>query len=154
MIECAEAVVFGSGRPVILLPCHIKAKGETALESVIIGWDGSRPASRAVADALPILEIAREVCVVTITNAETRDPDDTGAALVRNLSLHGVHVTRQNLECRGGETADVLQDFIAGRRCDLLVMGAFGHSRFREAIFGGTTRTLLERPPAPILIAH
>lgn len=154
MIGYAEQIVFGSGRPTIFLRHNHKGDRKVVFDTVIIGWDCSRPASRAVADALPILEIAKRVVAVTITDMKSKELKASGVALAKNLAHHGVRVDLETVNVGQREIGDVLLDYVATRRGDLLVMGAYGHSRLRETVFGGTTRSLIERSSAPILLAH
>jgi nucleotide-binding universal stress UspA family protein len=154
MVSCAETIVFGSGRPVILLPRDRETKGIASLDNVVVAWDGSRPAARAVTDAMPILEIAKKVTVIAVASERSIEFERSGAAIVTNLRRHGAQVEYESADREERDVFDVLQGLIACRRCDLLVMGAFGHSRFREAVFGGTTRAMLKTPPAPLLLAH
>ena len=154
MIGYAEQIVFGSGRPTIFLRHNHRGDRKVALDTVIIGWDCSRPASRAVADALPILEIAKRVVAVTMTNMKSMESKASGVALAKNLAHHGVRVDLETVNVERREIGDALLDYVATRGGDLLVVGAYGHSRLRETVFGGTTRSLIERSPAPILLAH
>jgi nucleotide-binding universal stress UspA family protein len=150
----AEAVVFGSGRPVVVLPCSRTRAGAFALDSVIVAWDFSRPASRAVADALPILEKAKQVCVVTVTNEKPMDAKRSAAELAKHLSRHRIDVALETVDAAGRSIGEVLESCANSRRADLLVMGAYGHSRLREFILGGATRSMLSRPPVPVLLSH
>jgi nucleotide-binding universal stress UspA family protein len=154
MISCAEAVVFGSGRPVILLPRECTKTGRPALASVVVAWDGSRPAARAVADALPILEVAEQVCIFSATDRQSAEVADSAIALATNLSRHGVNAIQEQVRCDNQSVADALRACVTSHRTDLLIMGAFGHSRLREAIFGGTTRSFINDPPTSLLVAH
>ena len=154
MVGYAEQIVFGSGRPTIFLQRNRMSERKVAIDTVIVGWDCSRPASRAVADALPILEVAKQVIVVTVTITKPAESKASVAALARNLTHHGVQVALETVDADGQEIGKVLLNYVASRGADLLVMGAYGHSRLRETVFGGTTRSLLERSSTPILLAH
>ena len=95
----AESIIFGSGRPTLIVPHTRKRAGAFALDTVVVAWDFSRPASRAVADALPILEKAKRVCVVTVTNEKVIDAKRSGAELAKHLARHGVDVALETRRC-------------------------------------------------------
>jgi len=149
----AEAVIFESGKPTLVLPERSRVR-PFDLKTIMIAWDFSRAAARAIADAIPILEKAREVRIVTVTNEKVIDSKHSGEELARNLSRHGIDVVLDKVDAAGREIDKVLEAHAASRRADMLVMGAYGHSRFREFILGGATRSLLSKPPIPILFSH
>lgn len=150
----AESIVFASGRPTLVIPQTRKRADAFVLDTVMIAWDFSRPASRAVADALPILERAKRVYVVTVTNEKVIDTKRSGAELAKYLARHGVVVVLDNVDAAGRAIGDVLRSCVASRNADLLVMGAFGHSRLRDFILGGATKSLIAQPPLPIFLSH
>ena len=150
----AESVIFGSGRPTVILPHTRKRTESFALNTVIVAWDFSRPATRAVADAMPILEKAKRVCVLTVTNEKTIDTRRSGAELAKHLARHGVDVVLDEVDAKGRSIGDVFEAHLTYRNANLLVMGAYGHSRIREFILGGATKRMLTRPPVPILLSH
>ncbi len=150
----AESIIFGSGRPTLVVPQTRKQAGAFALDTVVVAWDFSRPASRAVADALPILQKAKRVCVVTVTNEKVIDPKRSGPELAKHLSRHGVEVVLDTIDAADRDIGDVLKTCIESRNADLLVMGAYGHSRLRDFILGGATKSLIAQPPLPILLSH
>lgn len=152
-ISTAERVLFGSGRPVIIFPEQGPPIGPV-LGRVAIAWDGARPAARAVSDALPLLKSAGEVRVVTVIDEKPTAGPGIGDDLVRHLALHGVSATVDEVKLEGDSIGKTLRSYVAGQRIDLLVMGAFGHSRTREFILGGATRSMLDDPPVPLLMAH
>lgn len=149
----AEAIIFGSGRPTLVLP-EATASGEAELNRVIVAWDFSRAAARAVSDAIPILEKAREVRILTVTNEKAISSRRSSSELAKNLSRHGIDVIVEEADAAGRAIGEILAARIASCRADLLVMGAYGHSRFREFILGGATRSILTRPPIPVLFSH
>ena len=151
---CAEAIIFGSGRPTLIIPQPRKRADTFALDTVLIAWDFSRPASRAVADALPILQKAKRVTVITITNDKVIDTSRSGAELAKHLARHDVQVVLETVDAEGRAVGDVLRSCVASRNADLLVMGAYGHSRVRDFILGGATRSMIAQPPLPILLSH
>jgi nucleotide-binding universal stress UspA family protein len=150
----AESVIFGSGRPTVVLPHVRKRTGSFALDTVIVAWDFSQPATRAIADAMPILEKAKRVCVLTVTKEKAIDTRRSGAELAKHLARHGVDVVLDEVDAKGRGIGDVFEAHVTYRNADLLVMGAYGHSRLREFVLGGATKSMLTRPPAPIFLSH
>jgi nucleotide-binding universal stress UspA family protein len=150
----AESIIFGSGRPTVVLPYTRKRTGSFALETVIVAWDFSRPATRAVADAMPILEKAKRVCVLTVTKEKSIDTRRSGAELAKHLARHSVEVVLDEVDAKGRSIGDVFEAHLTYRNANLLVMGAYGHSRIREFILGGATKRMLTRPPLPIFLSH
>ena len=150
----AESVIFGSGRPTVILPHERKRSGSFALDTVIVAWDFSRAATRAMADAMPILEKAKRVCVLTVTKEKAIDTRRSGPELAKHLARHGVDVVLDEVEAKGRGIGDVLEAHVEYRNADLLVMGAYGHSRLREFVLGGATKSMLTRPPSPIFLSH
>jgi nucleotide-binding universal stress UspA family protein len=150
----AESVIFGSGRPTVVLPHVRKRTGSFALDTVIVAWDFSRPAARAIADAMPILEKAKRVCVLTVTKEKAIDTRRSAAELAKHLARHGVDVVLDEVDAKGRGIGDVFEAHVTYRNADLLVMGAYGHSRLREFVLGGATKSMLTRPPAPVFLSH
>ena len=150
----AESIIFGSGRPTLIVPHTRKRAGVFALNTVVVAWDFSRPAARAVADAIPILEKAKRVCVVTITNEKVIDTKRSGGELAKHLARHGVDVVLDTVDAAGRGIGDALETYVTSHSADLLVMGAYGHSRIREFILGGATKRVLSRPSLPIFLSH
>ena len=149
-----ESIIFGSGRPTVVLP-HAQSKPRSfALDTVIVAWDFSRPATRAIADAMPILERAKRACVLTVTKEKVINTRRSGAELAKYLARHGVNVVLDEVEAEGRSVGDVFEAHVTYRNANFLVMGAYGHSRIREFILGGATRRMLARPPVPILLSH
>lgn len=149
-------VLMQSGRPLLLLPPGPAPVPDGAPARILIAWDHSREAARAVTAALPLLRGATEVSLALI------DQDgEAGAAMQRYLSRHGVaaRLLHQRLREDGrrrrpDEIGAALLGLASEHGCDLLVMGAYGHSRFRETLLGGVTRTLLATMTLPLLLAH
>jgi nucleotide-binding universal stress UspA family protein len=119
-----------------------------------VAWDFSRPAARAVADALPLLQRAKTVHIVTITNEKTIDTSRSGSELARHLAYHGVQVVLEEEDARGRTISQALEAYAVARDLDILVMGAYGHSRVRDFILGGATKNMISAPPLPILLSH
>ena len=148
-----EAVIFKSGRPAILVPEGRVPKAAT-LNAVGVAWDYSAAAARAIGDALPILRRAKAVHVVTVLHEKsfdiTRKTHDIGAYLAR----HQITALTHEVDAAGRPIGDVLQKFIDQQHIDLLVMGAYGHSRWREFVLGGATQSMLANPPIPLMLSH
>ena len=148
----SESTLFGSGRPMIVVP-YIQ-KTPFKLDRIMICWDGSRPAARAIADATPLLERAGNIEVVMITNERGKRDEIEGADIGQHLARHGLKVevnriTRDNLN-----VADVLLSHCANSDASFIVMGGYGHSRLREFVLGGVTRTVLHSMTVPALMSH
>ena len=149
----AETVIFGSGRPTLLLP-ERRTPNTLVLQTALVAWDFSRAAARAVADAMPLLEKAREVRVLIVTNEKSLRTTQSSEELAKNLARHAMDVIVDEVDAAGRSIGEVLRAQAAACRADLLVMGAYGHSRFREFILGGATRSILTKPPIPVLFSH
>ncbi|NGX97210.1 MAG: universal stress protein, partial [Candidatus Afipia apatlaquensis] len=119
-----------------------------------VAWDFSRPAARAVADALPILERAKIVRVVTITEEKTIDTKRSSAELAKHFACHGIESVLEEEEAAGRTIGQALEDYATAHDIDLLVMGAYGHSRMRDFILGGATKSIVANPPLPVLLSH
>lgn len=150
----AEDVLFGSGHPTIVYPEIAESGRSPSFDVVGVAWDFGRPAARAIADALPILKRAKTVRVVTVTHEKTIETSRSGAELVRHLACHGVVALLEEEPAAGRLIGEVLAAYAATRRLDLLVMGAYGHSRARDFILGGATKTIVANPPLPVLLSH
>lgn len=150
----AECVLFGAGRPTIVFPEAPRSRRALSLDVVGVAWDFSRSAARAVADAMPILERARTVRVVTITQEKRIDTKRSGAELSRHLAFHGVDIVVEEEVAAGRPIGQALGDYATAHDLDLLVMGAYGHSRLRDFVLGGATKTVISHPPLPVLLSH
>ena len=149
-IELAEAVLFGSGGPVLICPPH-DAPGH--LFSVAVAWDGSRAAARTVRDSLPILSRARSVTILTVDDDKLIAHTSIDG-LREFLSYHGIEAAHFNRPREDKPVGDALQGFALELGSDLLVMGAYGHSRLREFALGGATSSALHAPLLPIFMSH
>ena len=152
--DFVEQTVMALGRPVIVLP--YKGKATVSLNEVIIGWDGGREAARATFDALPLLKKAGKVRVVRID--PQKDPSlrgsVAGADLAEALARHGVKAEAQGYPTDGQDEGQALMRCAEDSGAGLIVMGAYGHSRLAEFIFGGATRFVLNRLVRPVLMSH
>ena len=149
-----EQLIFESGRPVLLLPEDATRELSSLYNTAVVAWDHSRPAARAVADALPMLQAAKHVHVVTVVDEKHLARPDSGAELAKHLARHGLEVIFEKVSAKGRPIGDALESYIAEHHADLLVMGAYGHSRMREFILGGATKSVLGRPSTWTLISH
>lgn len=151
-----ETVMIGCGRPVLFIPFsgHVSGIGK----SILIAWDGSRVAARAVADALPLLRNAETVTVLSVGRGKVGEGsgDQSARDLVDHLAQHGIRAQPVHLEIARTETeiGELILSRAAGQGCDLVVMGGYGHSRARELILGGVTREVLQNMKIPVLMSH
>lgn len=152
--SAAEAVLFESGRPVIVFPDSMEVAPAPHFGTVVIAWDGSAKAARAVADAMPLLARASQVRILVVTDEKPTTRPGAALDLIRHLEAHGVSSVVDEAPIGDRDIGRAVREYIAGRDVDLLVMGGFGHARTREFILGGATRSMLEAPPCPILMAH
>ena len=154
--DLAENVVLASGRPVLIVP--YVGTYPNAGRRVMVAWDASREAARAVADALPMLQAAQSVVSLSANPGSGPRPDRhgdlPGADIARHLARHGVNVEVHRIETRDVAVADMLLNRIADESIDLLVMGAYGHTRMREIWLGGVTRDVLRHMTVPVLVSH
>jgi nucleotide-binding universal stress UspA family protein len=146
-----EGALFESGRPVLIVP-YIQAE-PFRLDRVLLCWDGGRSAARAVGDALPLLARARAVEVITIAEKEHR-MEISGADIAHHLARHRIKVDLKNIVAPDTDVAATILSYVADTDTDLVVMGGYGHSRFREFILGGATRGMLGSMTAPTLMSH
>jgi len=148
----AESTLFGSGRPVIVVPYIQKAP--LKLDLVMACWDGSRPAARAIADAMPLLEKAGRVELVIVANEPGKEDEIAGADMGQHLARHGLKVEVKRITGGKIDVADVLLSHAADSGADFMVMGGYGHSRLREFVLGGVTHSILRSMTVPALLAH
>jgi len=148
----AEATLFGSGRPMIVVPYIQKAPFK--LDNAMVCWDGSRPAARAIADAMPLLAKAQRVEIVIITNERGKQDEIEGADMGQHLARHGLKVDVHRIAGGNIDVADALLSHAADSGADFMVMGGFGHSRLREFVLGGVTHSILRAMTLPVLMAH
>ena len=152
----AEHLVFSSGRPLLVVP--YAGRFPEPGRRILVAWDAGREAARAVADALPLLREAEQVMVVSAnpksSGERDRHGDVPGADIARHLARHGVNVDVQRIETDEISVADMLLNRIAEEAVDLLVMGAYGHSRLGEMFLGGVTRSLMQHMTVPVFMSH
>jgi nucleotide-binding universal stress UspA family protein len=149
----AEHLVFESGRPVVVVPQAWR--GPFRCERVVVAWDNTRPAARALGDALPLLRTARAVTFVTVGGEKAIDSSLGEADLVAALGRRGVSGPAvRRIDHAAASIGETLAAWARAQDADLLVAGAFGHSRLRQLVLGGVTRSLLDAPPLPVLLSH
>jgi nucleotide-binding universal stress UspA family protein len=147
-----EGALFGSGRPVVVVP-YIQ-RDPVKLGRVVVCWDASRSAARAVADAMPFLARARAVEVVIVASERPKSDEIPGADIGRHLARHGLKVEVKRIVATDTDVASTLLSHAADTSADLMVMGGYGHSRLREFILGGATRGILSSMTLPVLMSH
>jgi nucleotide-binding universal stress UspA family protein len=147
-----EAALFESGRPVLVVP-YIQSGG-LKLDRVMVAWDGSRNAARAVADAMPLLARAKAVEVVVVAGEPGKSDELPGADIARHLARHGLKVNLQKIVSPDVDVANTLLSHAADAGTDFIVMGGYGHSRLREFVLGGATRGVLSSMTVPVLMSH
>ena len=148
----AEDVIMSSGRPGLVVP-YIGA-GKTIGRRPMVAWNGGREAARAINDAMPVLETADRVSVIVVNPGQGDHGEEPGADIALHLARHGIKVEAQHLEIRDMSAADAILSRIADQDIDLLIMGAYGHSRVREWVLGGVTRQILAQMTVPALMSH
>ncbi|MGL6069905.1 universal stress protein [Craterilacuibacter sp.] len=147
----AETVIFSAGRPVLLVP---EVAPVTAFGHVMIAWDGSRAATRAVADARDFLARAQSVSIVSATGDKALPDKNPGMRLAEYLAQHGIPASVSQVALDGHPIAEVLQRHARESGAGLLVMGGFAHSRMRDFVLGGATAGVLQDLQLPVLLSH
>ena len=148
----AESTLFESGRPMIVVPYIQKAP--LKLDNIMVCWDGSKPAARAIGDALPLLAKAGRVEIVIVTNERGKKDEIEGADMGQHLARHGLKIDVHRIAGGGIDVADALLSHAADSGADFMVMGGYGHSRLREFVLGGVTRSILRSMTIPVLLSH
>ncbi len=147
-----EGALFGSGRPVIVVP---RTQTQSiVLDKAMICWDGSRPASRAIGDAIPLLQRSKAIEIVVVTGERDKSGEITGANMKRHLARHGIDVEIKRIPAGQVDVQTAILAHAANSGSDFIVMGGYGHSRLREFILGGVTRSILKSMPVPVLMSH
>jgi len=153
-VGLAGDVLFGAGRPVLVVPYAgtFSAVGRR----VLIGWNASRESARAVNDALPLIAQAETACVLAANPRVSIEGhgEEPGSDIALHLARHGVTVTVEHRVAPDVPDADLVLNQAADMTADLLVMGAYGHSRLREFVLGGVTRSILKQMTVPVLMSH
>jgi nucleotide-binding universal stress UspA family protein len=149
-----EGLLFESGRPVNIVP-YIQRDG-LSLDRVVCCWDGSRPAARAINDALPFLIKARAVdlCIVVTEKTKNDQREIRGVRMGEHLARHDIKVEVNTSMAPDIDVASTILSYVADSAATMIVMGAYGHSRVREFVLGGATRGILASMTAPVLMSH
>jgi nucleotide-binding universal stress UspA family protein len=147
-----EAALFESGRPAIVVP-YIQREG-LKLSHILVCWDGSHNAARAIADSLPFLIRGKKVQIVMVASGDGKSDELPGVDLGEHLARHGLNVEVKRLVAAQENVSNVLLSYAADCGADFIVMGGYGHSRLREFVLGGATRGILQSMTVPVLMAH
>jgi nucleotide-binding universal stress UspA family protein len=152
--ELSEEVMFSSGRPVFFMP-YIGAHN-IPCKTGLIAWDGSKAATRAIHDALPILEMMDKVTILIVDADKIEHYTDLkpGEALSRHLSAHGINNEVSRIPKGEASTSTIILNELSDTGADLLVMGGYGTPKLREIMLGGVTRTLFECMTVPVFMSH
>ena len=146
------AAIFNSGRPVLIVP-YIQTDG-IRLNRVMICWDGSRNAARAIADAQPFLMRAKAIELVTVVSADIKSDEMGDVDIARHLARHYPKVEVANITATDLDVPNAILSHAADTSADFIVMGGYGHARLREFILGGATRGILATMTIPTLMSH
>jgi nucleotide-binding universal stress UspA family protein len=147
-----EAALFQSGRPTVIVP-YIQ-KTPLKLDRILVAWDGSHGAARAIGDAMPFLRRAKAVDIVMVTAGHTKKDEVPGVEIGQHLARHGLKVDVRQLVAEDIDVANTILSYAADNAVDFMVMGGYGHSRLREFVLGGATRGILQTMTVPTLMAH
>ncbi len=152
--ELVSEVMLASGRPLLVVP-YIGAR-PSYCDNVLIAWDGGREAARAVADALPLLKRAQQIHVIAVkgNGHEHAGEHPGGDRLAAWLLQHGITAEIGTYDVPGISIGEWMLSRAADLGSDLIVMGGYGHTRMRELILGGVTRTILRAMTVPVLFSH
>lgn len=152
--DVAGRLALSLGRPVLCVP--YAGTFETVGQRVMIAWDAGRAAARALGDALPLMQGAAEVSVLSVNSQSggVGQGDGAGMDIVAHLARHGVKASAQHISVTDMEVGAMMLSRAADFGADLIVMGAYGHARWRELVMGGATRHMLEHMTVPVLMAH
>ena len=149
----AERLLLATGIPSLIVPDDWKQA--SVAERILVGWNASREARRAIADVRPLLAAAREVFVVVVDPRDnSRLGEEPGADIGHYLSRYGAHVTIDRISSDGGSVAGALLAHAKQVGADLIVLGAYSHNRAREIVFGGVTQSLVSHSQVPLLMSH
>jgi nucleotide-binding universal stress UspA family protein len=147
-----EAAIFGTARPSLLLPSVEGGKRLQSLKRILVAWDYSREAARALADALPLLSRAESVRILSIFGEKGIHTSCVAGDLEKYLATHQVKYSINHVTMKEGGIGDCVMS--QAEDADLLVMGAYGHSRLREFILGGATQAILAGARLPVFLSH
>jgi nucleotide-binding universal stress UspA family protein len=152
--KIVEQLIFESGRPILMCPVEYAGELAVVFDHVVIAWDHTAPAARAVGDALPWLQAASSVGIITATDSKTPAELESGKALVSHLAEHAIKATFEMIKIDGSSVGKVFEAYIKANAIDLLVMGAYRHSRLNEMVWGGATKTVIGQPPCWVMMSR
>lgn len=147
-----EAALFESGRPVIVVP--YTQKHGAKFDRVMVCWDGSRTAARAIGDAMPFFKGAKMIDVVTVATGPAKNAENPGVDIRQHLSRHGLNVEVKRMIAGDIDVTNAILNHAADTSADFMVMGGYGHSRLREYVLGGATRGILKAMTLPTLMSN
>ena len=147
-----ETALFGSGRPVLVVP-YIQKAG-MKLNRTLICWDGSRTAARAIGDAMPFLVRTKSIDVLSVMKTETARDELPGADIAHHLARHNLKVDFKRIVANDQDIGNTILSAATDLGSDMIVMGGYGHSRLREFVLGGATRAVLNAMTVPVLMSH
>lgn len=147
-----NAALFDTGRPALVVPPNGISGSEGIGKKIVISWNGSPQSARAVSSALPLLKNADDVSVFTIESSTT--PAVASAGMTDYMAYHGVNASLHTLTGSGTSVGEALLKEVKSLGADMVVMGAYTHSRMRQLILGGVTRHVLEEATVPLFMAH
>jgi nucleotide-binding universal stress UspA family protein len=149
-----EKLLLASGAPILVIPSGWKS--ESIGNKILVGWNASREARRAVADALPFLVAANSVTLLVVDSdaRARRHGEEPGADIAVYLARHGVRVEVEQVLSQGAPVAGIILSHAANHGVDLIIIGAYSHARSVEMMFGGVTRTVLKQAPVPVLMSR
>jgi nucleotide-binding universal stress UspA family protein len=150
--DMIQAALFNSGRPVLVVP-YIQKAG-FSVKRVVVCWDGSRAAARAIGDSLPLIAKANNVQVLTVVTGKFDENDVTGADIAEHLARYKLRTELTRLPAPDIDVTSAILSHAADINADLIVMGGYGHSRLRDFVLGGATRGLLQSMTVPTLMSH
>jgi len=151
-LSIIEAALFESGRPVIIVPRTHKQGAK--FDRVMVNWDGSRVAARALGDAIPLLAGAKLINVVTISTGTISNAESLGVDIGQHISRHGLAVEVKHVMVGDIDITSAILNHAADTSADFMIMGGYGHSRLREYILGGVTRGMLDAMTVPTLMSN
>lgn len=154
--ELPDGILLRSGRPVIVVPNE--GTFETIGTRIVVAWDASRLASRALNDGLSIMEKSDQVDVLVVDPETTRGyakhEPSPGADMSLHLARHDINATAEHVNSQGKSPGDALMAYAESKNADLIIMGGYGHKRWREVVLGGVTRYMLQNMKIPVFMSH